>query len=137
MIVVDSYLVFKKATGADDTPAMFFHKLAEEMIDYDRTTRLQRSHIREAESSVAASAGIATARHLTPTKRSRGDAAGNKSKTPGSSAKKTYKHQAKCVVCSKKTTWTCSECRELGEFVYVCHTTRRADCWPAHGALVH
>jgi hypothetical protein len=137
MIVVDSYLVFKKATGSDETPDTFFHKLAEEMIDFERTTRLQRSQIREAEAAAAVSAGVSAARHLTPTKRSRGDAAGNKTRMPGSSAKKTYKHQAKCVVCSKKMTWTCSECRDLGEFVYVCHTTRRADCWPAHGALVH
>jgi hypothetical protein len=139
MIVVDAYLLFKKATGSEDTPATFFHKLAEEMIDFERTTRLQRSLIREAESAAAAAAVADSfaSRRLTPTKRSRGDGAGNKTRTPGSSAKKTYKHQAKCVVCSKKTTWTCSECRDQGVMVYVCHTTTRAGCWPAHGTEVH
>jgi hypothetical protein len=47
MILVDSYLVYKKCTTSTESPDQFYHKLAEELIDYEQTTRQQRAAVRE------------------------------------------------------------------------------------------
>lgn len=39
MIVVDTYLVHKQATNSQESPNEFYHKLAEEMIEYERLSR--------------------------------------------------------------------------------------------------
>jgi hypothetical protein len=142
MIVVDSYLVYKKCTTSGESPDHYYHKLAEEMIDYEQTTRQQRQAVRQASETmdIAAAAFAGHGLRQTPTKRMRSAKEGG-TKTPGSSGKKstTQKHQAKCTICSMKTTWTCSTCREeVGVYVYVCHTrSGRPACWSEHMHVEH
>jgi hypothetical protein len=136
MIVSDSFLVYKKSTLAGESPNVFFHKLAAEMIDFEQTTRLQRKVIRDEEAVAAAAAASAQGIHLTPTKRMRAVEKG----TPGSSQKKskTQKHQGKCTVCkTMKSTWTCSSCREAGRTTYICHSQYRPACWREHSRVEH
>jgi hypothetical protein len=139
MLVVDSYLVYKKSTTSSESPDQFYHKLAEEMIDYEQTTRQQRAAVRTSKTSVATAAFAGHGMRQTPTKRMRSVEGGKK--TPGSSAKKssTQKHQGKCIVCTMKTTWTCSTCRqETCINVYVCHTqSGRPACWAEHMHVDH
>jgi hypothetical protein len=147
MILVDSYLVYKKCTTSTESPDQFYHKLAEELIDFEQTTRLQRAAVRESSEAmdVAAAAFAGHGLRQTPTKRMRpslgAKTPGSSGKTPGSSGKKstTQKHQAKCTVCGMKTTWTCSTCREeVGVYVYVCHTrSGRPACWSEHMHVEH
>jgi hypothetical protein len=47
MIAVDAYLVYKQCTSSNDSPNSFFHKLAQEMIDYDCVTRQERNGLAE------------------------------------------------------------------------------------------
>ena len=41
MVVVDAYLAHKACTGSDETPHVFFSRLADQMIDHGRITRQQ------------------------------------------------------------------------------------------------
>jgi hypothetical protein len=136
MIIVDTYLVHKQCTGSEESPNLFFHKLAQEMIDFEQTTRLQKSAMRQADDEVERGASLGTAGRAmrqTPTKRMRPVPASSSRVSSG------QKLQAKCTVCSKKTTWTCSTCREDGGiYVYVCHTmSGREGCWAEHTRIRH
>jgi hypothetical protein len=57
MIVVDAMLVYKISTLSEETPNVFFHKLAEEMIDYQLTTKQQREAVIETAKAVHGVAG--------------------------------------------------------------------------------
>jgi hypothetical protein len=73
MIVVDSYLIYKKCTTSSESPDQFYHKFAEELIDYEQTTRQQRAAMREASDAmdVATAAFAGHGLRQTPTKRMR------------------------------------------------------------------
>jgi hypothetical protein len=133
MIVIDALFVYKEATLSDESPNLFFHKLAEEMIDYQCTTRAQKAAAKDD----AATWGSGDGAHITPTKRRRPSVKG--STTPGSSGKKPAMQlaQGRCVCCSMKTTWTCSTCCDDGKNTPVCHTKQRQACWPMHREREH
>jgi hypothetical protein len=132
MIVIDAMFVYKEATLSDESPNLFFHKLAEEMIDYQCTTRAQKATAR----ADVATWGSGDGAHITPTKKRRPSVAGS---TPGSSGKKRAIQlaQGRCVCCSMKTTWTCSTCCDDGKNTPVCHTKQRQTCWPMHREQEH
>jgi len=135
MIVVDSYLAKKSCTGVNESPHEFFSRLADQMIDQGRITRAQKRVLKEADAiaadstsrkrpaSAAMSSGFGP--HLTPTKKKRSpDKAGKTS---------TYANQQRCSCCSKKTTWSCSECYLRDDkIVALCHTRLRDSCWSDH-----
>ena len=61
--------MYKGCTAADETPHIFISKLADELVDFEQTTRYQRT-------SLSFSADVTTPRkckdgvtHLTPTKK--------------------------------------------------------------------
>jgi hypothetical protein len=103
MIVVDAMLVYKSSTLSEETPNVFFHKLAEEIIDYQLTTRQQRADAVEIAEAVhgirgdnrrAVGSGIGP--HLTPTRRLH---------TPtsnGSVNMSRARHQGRCKTCKDK-----------------------------------
>lgn len=136
MIVVDTYLVHKQATNSQESPNEFYHKLAEEMIEYERLSRDRAGAVGDADALVTVAAEALGPR-LTPTKRMRPDM---KNKTPGSSGKKSVaRHQGKCVTCkTMKTTWTCSTCRDLhGNTTYLCNADARKQCYREHYGECH
>eukprot|EP00977_Amphora_coffeiformis_P016005 scaffold4849_cov153-Amphora_coffeaeformis.AAC.1 len=113
--VVDSYHLYTNATGDKESPHAFFSALAEELIDYGRVTRAQLQAIGDASptlkrtaSSVAASVGP----YITPMKKKR---------SPGKEGK-CFSEQKRYSECSKKTTWVCSECYNMGIKAAICHT---------------
>jgi hypothetical protein len=118
MIVVDALFVYRECTLSEETPNHFFHKLAEEMIDYKCTTRAQKAAAKDDGPTDYQGRGP----RLTPTKRVR--------------PKDAYQlFQARCVTCSKKSTWTCSICKDAGKPAFVCHTKQRQSCWSIHKEL--
>lgn len=140
MIVVDAMLVYKSSTLSEETPNVFFHKLAEEMIDYQLTTRQQRAAAVEVAEAVYGNSGrrgrgdnrrpveSGLGPHLTPTKRLR---------TPTSSGSTNKvsraRQQGRCKTCKdKKSVWICSTCRAAGRESFLCHTKDRESCWNAH-----
>jgi hypothetical protein len=127
MIIVDTYLAHKHCTGSEESPNLFFHKLAEEMINYEHTTRRQKSMLKDMEEEVAQARLVGRSMRQTPTKRMHPVPTSSRKVSSG------QKHQAKCVRCKN----TCSTCREAGYHVYVCHTKSREDCWREHSREDH
>jgi hypothetical protein len=134
MIVVDTMLVYKSSTLSEETPNVFFHKLAEEMIDYQLTTRQQRANAVEIAEAVHGirgdnrrAVGSGLGPHLTPTRRLR---------TPtsnGSNNMSRARYQGHCKTCKdKKSVWICSLCRGMGRDTFLCHTKDRQSCWNGH-----
>ena len=134
MIVVDSFLVYKGCTGVAECFNEYVHKLADEMIDYHKTTRHQRA--------ITAYNGYETPRkkrsplgcivHLTPNKRLR-----PASTTPsGRENKGQARLQKYCrgKGCKNKSTWLCSAC---GDDMSLCHSMSGRDCYQAHCEEVH
>jgi hypothetical protein len=130
MIAVDAYLVWKQCTGSNDSPNCFFHKLAQEMIDYDLITRSERNAMAEAATDplgvrpdLYTPAKRCLGPRLTPTKRRR--------TSPSDNGKCPFLHQNRCGRCVKrKTTWLCSLCRDLGKEHYLCK--KDPECFAAH-----
>jgi hypothetical protein len=127
MIVVDAYLVYKACTGSVESPSVFFHRLAEDMIDYEAVTRAERAAIAEAFRDIdIRRVSTDFGPRQTPTKR-----------VLRSNGKVTkIKVQGKCK-CKMKTTWTCSACADQGREIWCCHKKDRDACWPAHWQEFH
>ena len=135
MIVIDALFVYRECTLSEESPNIFFHKLAEEMIDWNCTTRAQKAAV-AAQNATVAPGGSGDGAHITPTKKRRPSVVDS---TPGSSGKKRAIQLAlgRCVCCSMKTTWTCSTCCDDGKNTPVCHTKQRVGCWSTHRGLEH
>jgi hypothetical protein len=135
MIAVDAYLVRKQCTGSNDSPNCFFHKLAQEMIDYDLITRSERNSQEEsAEDPLGVRPDLVTPAkrglgpRLTPTKRRR--------TSPSDTRACPFLHQNRCGCCVKrKTTWLCSLCRDKGKENYVCK--KDPECFSKHLEEAH
>ena len=141
MSVVDSWLVYKKCTDVKETQAEFYAFLAEEMID----NTLDGVTIRCSARTVATANPVALhvdgtprcgiAAHLTPTKLKRRKKDG--ALTP-------YTLQGNCMVCKKKTTWTCSQCidddidgRWESKQPWLCSSSSGRVCFGTHLTEVH
>ena len=137
MVVVDAFYMHKHCTGSQEPPSEFFNKLAEEMIDYELSTRLQQSAAidrhRQGDDNPFIPGTSAHRRnsfgpHLTPTRRM-------KDSPPGARKMTRHRQQGRCCSCkTRKTTWTCSSCRTE---VFLCHTKDRLACWDRHFMEVH
>ena len=134
-IVMDALFVYRECTLSEESPNIFFHKLAEEMIDWNCTTRAQKAAV-AAQNATVAPGGSGDGAHITPTKKRRPSVVDS---TPGPSGKKRAIQlaQGRCVCCSMKTTWTCSTCCDDGKNTPVCHTKQRVGCWSTHRGLEH
>jgi hypothetical protein len=135
MCVIDAYYVAKGCRVFDEKPAKFFEGLAEELIDNTYGTRGTRQRPRRGgATSPANNRVVATAAHLTPTKRKRKDKTGQLLR---------FSLQGRCKVCQKKTSYICSLCKhEQGPDVrsepWLCHHRNGGrDCFDEHCRDVH
>ena len=141
MIVVDSWLVYNafanRGKGEELNQAVnqkeFYSVLAEELIDntYHEKGRAARRSFQEeaciqAVESGSPKAGVLT--HLTPIKRFKNNMHGQKL---------SHRYQGRCKVCSKKTTWQCSDCEDNGKAVFLCPTKNGKRCFVEHISHVH
>ena len=145
MMVVDCWLAFNGCTAAEETQKEFYMLLAEELIDntYDNSNvarRERRVHQTHSSPTLAAATGApraGVAAHLTPTKRKR------KAKD-GSTTK--YLMQGRCMVCSLKTTYHCSQCVDdkaanlrncPSRDPWICGTKNGKLCYATHMSKKH
>ena len=130
MCVVDSFLAYRGCTLCEETFNEFICKLAEEMIDYEMTTRHQRAS--------TAFNGWESPRpkrmsgvQLTPQKKLRP----NPTTPSGKENKGQARLQKWCRVCGVfKSTWVCRNC--LGE-VPICHPKEGRECFVTHCTMEH
>ena len=126
MIVVDTWLVYSQATGSTELQSEFYVRLAEELIDNNINSRLQRQRNRgeggsdsNDESPVMTCTGRVRAGvscHLTPTK--------CHCRT-GDGELTAQRLQGCCIECGKKTTYLCSACidnDDESKTPWLCHT---------------
>lgn len=134
MIVVDSYLARKECTGDEESFNDFIHKVADEMIDYDLTTRHQRetAGFQGYDTPMKRCASESSAViHLTPNKKMRP----NPTTPTGRFNKGEARQQRWCEECRKyKTTWVCSHCSGMRPF---CHTRTGRTCFEDHCGDIH
>ena len=147
MCVIDAYLLYKSASCVNITPNGFFWRLATEMIDQP-TTRGRRATT-QGTATPARSNGTSkrsppsgVGLHMTPTKvmvpYKRRAFNGKFITYNGKSVMSQRRDQQRCVMCSTKTTWTCSHCTTgKGNCVYFCHTKEAKNCWLAHINSAH
>ena len=134
MIVVDSYLVWRACTNHHGTTFNeYIHGLADELIEYELTTRQQRSAsaFGAFQSPNPNNKRGPPILHLTPQKKLRPQ--------PCTPAGNTNKGQARCQgwckVCKDfKTTHISSQCQRP---VPLCHPKTERDCWSEHCTLAH
>ena len=134
MVVVDSFLAHKGCTGVEESFNEFIHKLADEMIDCQKTTRHQRAITvhNGFEAPRQKRSPVRSIVHLTPNKRL--------CPAPTTPTGRDNKGQA-CLQkycrgkgCKNKSTWLCSAC---GEDMPLCHSMTGRDCHQAHCELAH
>ena len=135
MMIVDTWLVYSKATGTTELEKDFYTKLSEELIDnnYDTIGMRARRRNRGEETPAAIDRGLARAglhAHLTPTKKKRKRRDGTITN---------YKLQGKCKICGEKTTFMCSLCVDardespLGSKTpWLCYTSKGKLCFQLH-----
>ena len=128
MIVVDTWLAYSQATGSTELQSEFYVRLAEELIDNNIDSRLQRwrnsgedGSDSNDESPVMTCTGRARAGvscHLTPTKRC--CHTGDRELTA-------QRLQGRCIQCGKTTTYICSACidnDDESKTPWLCHTEK-------------
>ena len=128
MIVVDTWLVSSQATGSTELQSEFYVHLAEELIDNNIDSQLQRQRNSgedgsdsNDESPVMTHTGMVHAGiscHLTPTKRHH---------CPGDGELTVQRLQGRCIECGKKTTYLCSACMDNDDeskTPSLCHTEK-------------
>ena len=113
MIVVDTWLVYSQAMGSTERQSEFYVHLAEELIDNNIDSRLQRQRNSGEDGSDSndespmmtftgrVRAGVSC--HLTPTKRCC---------HTGDGELTAQRLQGHCIECGKKTTYLCSACMD-------------------------
>ena len=128
MIVVDTWLVYSQAMGSTELQSEFYVHLAEELIDNNIDSRLQRQRNSgedgsdsNDESPVITCTGRVCAGvtcHLTPTKCCRNTRDGELT---------AQRLQGCCTKCGKKTTYLCSACMDNdneSKTPWLCHTEK-------------
>jgi hypothetical protein len=139
MIVVDAWLVYnafaQRGRGEElNNQKEFYSVLAEELIDnaYNdkgRASVARRSFQQEAYMKAVDSgspkAGVLT--HVTPIKRFKNNFLGEQT---------TLRYQGRCKVCSKKTTWQCSDCEDNGNQCF-CVPQNGKRCFVEHISCNH
>ena len=123
--VVDAYNVFFQCCGDDrqESQGDFYTLLAEELIDNIYDTRTRRSPNEDG--------GVArrsTTPHLTPTRKKRKRRDGTQTN---------HSVQGNCKICSKSTSWICSECSHPDDIaaseVWICHSKNGGrQCFATH-----
>ena len=127
IVAVDSFLAYKGCTGSEESVNVFIHKLADELIEFERTTRFQRTTTAFGAYSATKKRKPDNIVHLTPTKKLR--------PTPLSPSGKENKGQSRLQKyckggCKKKTTWRCSDCDQEQAF---CHPRSHGnECFKKH-----
>jgi hypothetical protein len=146
MIVVDTWLAYSlctgigRANGREEKQKDFYTALAEELVDNQYDNVGSRRVFVEANldsDSPALSRSTGEPRsglyaHLTPTKKRRKNKDGSFSSN---------RLQGRCLVCSKKTTYVCSVCKDEetphSREPWVCYTTKGKLCYANHMATCH
>lgn len=152
MIVVDTWRVYSGltfnyeiGTNQGETQKEFYGRLAAELID-NRFDFVGRASGRGASSSnnnnddddvfdspaIDRNTGVARSgvdAHITPTKRRQKDKRGKE---------KPFALQGRCKICSEKTTYECSVCRDDHVVnAWICHTKKGKLCFPQHISKHH
>ena len=146
MILVDTWLVYQACTGSTESQSDFYTLLSEELIDnaYNEgvfqlrcvpviepiITLPEMIHPQTGQGR----AGVAA--HLTLT---------NKKRKTKNGEVTNHHMQGQCQMCSKKTTYVCSQCQnEVDDFVggvhcipWLCHTKTGRMCFPNHVSNSH
>mmetsp|Transcript_27389 Transcript_27389/g.38718 ORF Transcript_27389/g.38718 Transcript_27389/m.38718 type:complete len:148 (+) Transcript_27389:242-685(+) len=141
MMFVDTWLVYKGATGTKELQKHFYTMLSEELIDNcfynnDEDGLMKRRSNRDTtmQNSMASRSGAQRGRcgvdmHLTPTKRMR------KSKE-GTDTKQCYQGRCKVNGCRAKTKYMCSTCNDDktsdDKEVFICHSDTGRLCFTEH-----
>ena len=150
MCIVDSWLIYSKATETEKKQRDFYELLAEEVIDntYDQVRGGRRQGSENGSPGIITAEGhmrSGIAAHLTPTKKKR-----RKRETMEDGANNTirlkntnYMQQGRCIVCKKKTTQVCSQCQDDNENEtnahepWICKPTTFRACFATHMTTSH
>jgi hypothetical protein len=142
MIVVDTYLVYSQSTESEKTQKDFYNDLAEDLIDnnFDGAAAGGRRSSRE-NTLVLVGPNPAVSR-TTVAPRSGIDAHLNQQRGRERAKTKLLTVQGNCRMCSKRTTHTCSECKDDDAKIndpepWICNTKKGSMCFATHLRDVH
>jgi Transposase IS4 len=136
MVIVDSWLAWNGCRGLRSTleQKKFYEVLAEELIDnnFDAIGIRERHRFaNESEAMLNGQPRSGIGIHLTPTKKKRRTKDGDF---------KSGLRQGRCLVCRRKTTMVCSQCKDMdldGPEAWLCATRTGRACFPTHSSLKH
>jgi hypothetical protein len=144
IIVVDTWLAYSQCTGIgksagrEEKQKDFYSALAKELVDNQYNSvgsrKVGRDELDKDSPTISRTGepqcGLSA--HLTPTKRKRK----NKDGTI-----KNQRQQGRCLVCSKKTTYVCSVCKDVetieSKEPWICYTTGGKLCFAQHLTALH
>ena len=129
MVIVDAWLLHTGSRGPLQTMLQneFYEQMALELVDNNYDAVGLRAHSSVDDGAAVLTSGLGP--HATPTKK-------RKRKRNGTEA--SARAQKDCVVCGKRTTRVCSQCREESiEEVFICNWSKGRICFISQALSTH